>query len=662
MQSRQPDNQHNLLIAILLSVGVLMAWQFFYAGPKMKKEQEARKQVELQKKKAAEQKAKTQAPTNTKAPTTAPGTPAAPATTAKKTATPTPTPATGSKEGAPPTPGKDGSAPAVPGTTKKPGLARQAALDKSPRIKIRTPSLTGSISLQGGRIDDLKLINYRETQKPNSPNVILFSPSAAQNPYFAEFGWVAQPNDKLKLPGPKTIWRAEGTRTLAPGRPVSMTWNNGQGLTFKRTVSVDADYMFKIVDSVENKTAKTLTLFPYGRIFRYGTPKIEGFFIAHEGLIGVLGKKGYQEITYSDVQADDGSKQFKSVSGGWLGFTDKYWAATLIPGQKKPYTANLKLVAKKSPTSKESFQADYLGQPIVVTPNTTGKVSNQLFAGAKRVGLVETYGEKLKIEKFDLLIDWGWFHFITRPMFYLLNWLYELIGNFGVAIIAVTIIVKIIFFPLANKSYESMAKMKKLQPEMERLRDRYKDDKARQQQALMELYKKEKINPLAGCLPILIQIPVFFALYKVLFVTIDMRHAPFFGWIQDLSAPDSSSLFNLFGLLPFAPPEAWLLGHTIGAWPLMMGATMWLQMQLNPQQPDPIQQQIFNWMPVIFTVLLAGFAAGLVIYWFWNNILSIAQQWVIMKRQGVDVPLIDNLRKTLDPVLKLIDRYKKKAP
>ena len=641
MRSQQPDNQNNLLIAIVLSVCVLMAWQFFYAGPKMKREQEERRQAELLKKSN-----QPQAPQEGNTGSAGSKGAAAPAETAQK-------------GGKPPAPGREGSAPSVPGAVGGAKVTRADALKKSPRVGIRTPGVRGSISLKGGRIDDIELLRYRQTLSPDSPKVVLFSPAEAEAPYFAEFGWVAAAGSSIKTPGKDTIWKVEGARTLQPGQPVTLTWDNGDGIVFRRTISVDENYMFTIDDKFANNTGKSATLYPYGRIYRYGTPKIEGFFIAHEGLIGVLGKDGYQEITYADIQKDKGSKNFKSVSGGWLGFTDKYWAAAIIPGQDRPYDANLILANKKSLSSKEAFQADFLGKPISAEPGKTGGVSSKMFAGAKRVGLVESYAEKLKIEKFDLLIDWGWFHFITRPMFYLLNWLYELIGNFGLSIIAVTIIVKVLFFPLANKSYESMAKMKKLQPEMERLRDRYKDDKARQQQELMALYQKEKINPLAGCLPILIQIPVFFALYKVLFVTIDMRHAPFLGWIQDLSVPDPTSLFNLFGLMPWPAPEGYLLGYTIGIWPLLMGATMWLQMQLNPQQPDPVQQQIFNWMPIIFTVLLAGFAAGLVIYWFWNNVLSIAQQWFIMKRQGVEVPLKENLLKTFEPITKLVNGSKK---
>jgi YidC/Oxa1 family membrane protein insertase len=352
----------------------------------------------------------------------------------------------------------------------------------------------------------------------------------------------------------------------------------------------------------------------------------------------VLGDTGLLELPYSDALKEGGGRTFEQVTGGWLGFTDKYWAAVLIPNQTETYRASL-TGQKKTPTQKEAYHTNYLLGAVTLPPGAKKSVDGHLFAGARQVYLVQAYNDTLKIKQFDLLIDWGWFYFITKPLFYLIHWLYTILGNFGLAILAVTVLVKAAFYPLANKSYESMAKMKKLQPEMERIRDRYKDDRGRQQQELMALYQKEKINPLAGCLPILIQIPVFFALYKVLFVTIDMRHAPFYGWIKDLSAADPTSIFNLFGLLPFAVPEF----LQIGAWPIIMGLTMWLQMQLNPQQPDPVQQQIFNWMPVIFTFLLATFPAGLVIYWAWNNILSIIQQAWIMKKNGVENPIWKNL-------------------
>ena len=608
------DNQKNLLLAIVLSIGVLLAWQVFYAGPKMKAEQE---RIARQKETQPVQ----------------PGTPAQPGT-AQPTATP----------GA--TPGTPGSIPMAPATPAPAALmTRELSLKSSPRMAIETPSLRGSIALKGGRIDDLVLVKYREQVAATSPNVVLFSPTDAPHPYFAEHGWIAPAGTTVKLPGSDTVWTAASSGALTPTNPARLTWDNGEGLIFRRTISVDADYMFTVRDEVQNNSATAQSLFPYARIYRVGTPKLEGFLILHEGLIGFVGDAGLQEHKYSDTLKDDGSKTIEKATGGWLGITDKYWAAAVIPSQSIEYRANF-LGIKATNGQREAFQTDFrLVEPVTVAPGATASTESSLFAGAKQVQLVNAYGDAQKIKRFDLMIDWGWFHFITKPLFQLIHWLagwfagMGFVGNFGLAILATTVLVKLAFFPLANKSYESMAKMKNLQPEMEKLRERFKDDRAKQQQELMALYRKEKINPLAGCLPILLQIPVFFALYKVLFVTIDMRQAPFYGWIHDLSAPDPTSLFNLFGLLPFEAP-AFL--H-VGVWPIIMGITMWVQMQLNPQQPDPIQQKIFNWMPVLFTFLLASFPAGLVIYWAWNNVLSLIQQYTIMRKNKTEVHLWKNL-------------------
>lgn len=638
MFSQDPGDQKNLLAAILLSVGVMLAWQYFYASPKIKQEAERQKRI------AAEQQAKAKAggqaqgvPVGGAAPKaggTAPSAPASPAGTAPSLSQ------------------TAGSAPVAE------ALTRKAALNATKRLPIKTSSLSGSINLRGGRIDDLLLVKYHEKVDPSSPQVVLFSPANAPNTYFAEHGWVAGPGVAAKVPSSDTVWKVSGGETsLAPGKPVTLTWNNGEGLVFKRTISLDDNYMFEIVDAVENTTSKSVTLFPYGRIYRYGTPKIEGFFIQHEGLIGFIGEQKLQEIDYSEALEDGGGKTYKDITGGWLGFTDKYWAATLIPDQTKKFTGNLNAPQKKSAGGKEAFQADFLMEAVTIPASGSQAVKTHLFAGAKKVNLINGYENDLKIMEFNYMVDWGWFYFITKPLYQLIHWFYGILGNFGLAILAVTVVVKAAFFWFANKSYESMAKMKKLQPHMERLRERYKDDKMAQQKELMELYKKEKINPLAGCLPVLVQIPVFFALYKVLFVSIDMRHAPFYGWIQDLSAKDPTSLFNLFGLLPYTVPDFLV----VGIWPLIMGITMWLQMQLNPQQPDPVQQQIFNWMPVMFTFLLASFPAGLVIYWAWNNILSLAQQYLIMKRQGVDVPLLDNIKRNAGAVGKFFGELTNKS-
>jgi YidC/Oxa1 family membrane protein insertase len=595
------DNQKNLLLAIVLSVGVLLAWQVFYAGPKLKDDQERRQRIQQEQSQVKEQPggAKT-------GPVTAPG--------------------------AVPQPGA-----VVPSAVPAPpALTREAALQTTARVRIETPSLRGSIALAGARIDDLVLAKYRETVDPKSPNVVLFSPSGAPHPYYAEYGWAVGNGVTQAMPGRDTVWRVEKEAPLTPASPVTLIWDNGQGLVFRRTIAVDADYLFTVTEQVENKTGAEITLHPFSLISRHGTPKTEGYYILHEGPIGVMGDAGLQELNYADLLKDGGTKTYTKKTGGWLGMTDKYWAAALIPDQKLLYDA--KVLGVKG--GKEYFQTDFLMAGVSVPPGGQGSSTSNLFAGAKQVTLIEAYHEKLNAKNFDLMIDWGWFYFITKPLFKLLHWLSQVLGNYGLAVLATTVLVKAAFFPLANKSYESMAKMKKLQPEMEKIRGRFKEDRVKQQQELMALYKNEKINPMSGCLPIVLQIPVFFALYKVLFVTIDMRHAPFFGWIKDLSAPDPTSLFNLFGLLPYQVPD---MLH-VGVWPLIMGVTMWVQMQLNPQQPDPVQQKIFNWMPVIFTFMLASFSAGLVIYWAWNNTLSVIQQAVIMKRHGAKIELWDNVK------------------
>jgi YidC/Oxa1 family membrane protein insertase len=601
MQRPNPDNQNNLLLAVVLSMAALFGWQMFYAEPRIQAERQRLEQIKKQEK---EQQAKQ---------------PGAESGDAGKTAT---------------LEAPKSAQPAM-------ALTRADALALSPRIQIETPSLTGSIALKGGRIDDLHLVKYHDTVDPKSPNVVLFSPGEFKNAYFAEYGWLAAPGSQVKTPDRESLWQVEGNSTLSPTSPVTLVWDNGQGVIFRRTISVDADYMFKIVDAFENKTDAPVTLVPYARVSRYGVPKVQGYWILHEGFVGVLGEKGLEELTYAHALDADGPTVVDNAVGGWLGFTDKYWAATLIPDQTAHYDANLSTVKPRVPGDVDEYHASYRLSAITAAPGESKSISAHLYAGAKEVKLIEGYEKSLGINKFELMIDWGWFYFITKPMYFLMEAINGVVKNFGVTILLLTVLVKLAFFPLANKSYESMAKMKKLQPEIEKLRARFKDDMPRQQQEMMALYKKEKVNPLAGCLPILLQIPVFFALYKVLFVTIDMRHAPFFGWIKDLSAPDPTSLFNLFGLLPFAVPE---FLH-VGVWPLIMGLTMWFQMQLNPQQPDPIQQQIFNWMPVLFTFLLAAFPAGLVIYWAWSNTLSIAQQSVILKRQGAPIPIMDNLRR-----------------
>ncbi|AHB47567.1 insertase [Hyphomicrobium nitrativorans NL23] len=615
--SQRQDDQRNLLIAVVLSVAVMLGWQLFYVGPQVKEHQEKQQRERVAEQQAEQKASRDAAQPGVARPSVGPGT---------QTALPV-----------------------------RPAGTRAEALGLSARLPIETPSITGSISLKGGLVDDIVLQNYRETVDPKSPHVVLFSPLGSPNAYFAEYGWQGAPGSQIALPDSETVWQAEANAKLTPQTPVTLTWVNGQGMVFKRTLAIDEHYMLTVTNAVENTTSGDVVLTPYARLYRFGTPRIEGFFIMHEGLIGVPGDAGLQEITYADVLEDGGGRSFDGKTGGWLGITDKYWAAALIPDQKQTYAGSFRGQRPAGPGSQEVFWTDYQQSPVIVSAGTTQTIEGHLFAGAKQVRKIEEYEANLGIEKFELLVDWGWFYFITKPLFYLLDWLYRLLGNFGLAIIGVTVLVKIAFFPLSNKSYVSMAKMKKLQPQMEQLRERYTDDKAKMQQELMELYKKEKINPLAGCLPILVQIPVFFALYKVLFVSIDMRHAPFFGWIQDLSAPDPTSIFNLFGLLPYSVPDFLMLG----IWPVIMGITMWLQMQLNPPQPDPIQQKIFNWMPLVFTFLLAGFPAGLVIYWAWNNILSIVQQWYISSKQGVEIHLVDNIKRQFAGLGRLFGRKPK---
>lgn len=603
------NDQKNMILAIVLSALVLIGWQFFYNVPQMeRRKQEEQGQVH-------------------KTVPTQPG------------ATTTPSQQSGGAA-APQTSTAPGAVPA--GQVAAPqSLTRSQAIAASPRVRIETPRVTGSINLKGARIDDLSLVKYRETVDANSPAIILLSPSGAPDAYYAEFGWVGAAGTPVKVPDANTVWTQQGTGALTTGSPVTLTWDNGEGLTFRRTIAVDENYLFTLKDEVDNKTAAPVSLFPFALIARHGTPQVSGFYILHEGLVGVLGDQGLQEFSYSKVEE---RKQIPfKVTNGWLGITDKYWAATLLPKTD----ANLQARFSSFPVGNlKAYQADYLLDQQTIAPGATGTADARLFAGAKEVALIDAYDKNLGLNRFELLIDWGWFYFITKPMFWAIDWFFRLVGNFGVAILLVTLLIKAIFFPLANKSYASMAKMKVIQPEMVKLRERYPDDKVKQQQEMMELYKREKINPIAGCLPILIQIPVFFALYKVLFVTIEMRHAPFFGWIRDLSAPDPTNLFNLFGLIPFDPSHLPVIGPflVLGIWPIIMGITMWFQMKLNPAPPDPTQKMIFDWMPLIFTFMLASFPAGLVIYWAWNNTLSVLQQSIIMKKNGAKIELMDNIR------------------
>jgi len=596
------ENNKNFILAMVLSLGVLIGWQYFVVSPRIAQERRA---AEIEATRQAETVA--QNPAGDSAPGAIP------------------------KSGLP---AKDISS--IPGVVARNDSAtsndRDAALAADPRVEIDSARLSGSINLRGGRIDDLHLKDYRETIDKTSPTIILLSPKASpQGAYFAEFGWVGDENSGA-VPQSNTLWEVDGSPKLTVTSPVDLRWKNDKGLVFNRQISVDKDYLFTIRDRVENTSGTDVSLQAYGRIARFGTPKTEGIFVLHEGLIGDIGEEGLQEVDYDEIE-DDLTVNMQPATTGWLGITDKYWATALIPGGK--FTSRFAFFDK----DRKQYQADYIGDAIAVAPGQTAEVTSRLFAGAKQVAILDTYENDLQVRNFSNLIDWGWFYFITKPLFKLLSWIYGLIGNFGVAILVVTVLLKILFFPLANKSYVSMANMKKMQPAMTEIRERFAEDKVKQQQEMMALYKKEKINPAAGCWPMLVQIPVFFALYKVLYVTIEMRQAPFFGWIQDLAAPDPTSMFNLFGLLPFGVPQYLM----IGVWPLLMGITMFLQMRMNPTPPDPTQAMIFNWMPVVFTFMLATFPAGLVIYWAWNNFLTILQQGTIMRRQGVKIELIDNL-------------------
>ncbi len=581
------SDQRNMILAIVLSVVILVGWEFYSS---------------LNRPPPVSPTAETTGETATGT------TPVAPAPTAGGSVVPS-----------------------VPGavTADEPlAVTDRAAVLKNgdSRVRISTPRLHGSILLRGGRIDDLTLIDYREELDPESPEIVLFSPQNAKGAYFAEHGWIGAKG--VDVPGPKTVWSAN-TTTLTAESPVTLTWDNGQGLVFSRTYALDDDYMFTVTQRVRNKGSEAAPLFPYGLISRQGTPEVTKFFILHEGLLGVFDGT-LKEVDYDDLKEEGDISQ--PTTGGWIGFTDKFLLAALIPDQKSE-TATRFLHSRRD--GDDRYQADFRGERMIAEAGGTIEFTSHLFAGAKEISLLDRYEETLGVVEFWRAIDFGYLYFLTRPIFYFLIYINDYVGNFGVSILVLTILIKILFFPLANKSYKAMSKMKKLQPEMTKLRERFGDDKARLNQEMMALYKKEKANPAAGCLPMLIQIPVFFALYKVLFVTIEMRHAPFFGWIVDLSAPDPTSVWNLFGLIPWDPSLLIPSTLNIGVWPLVMGLTMFLQQKLNPQPADPLQAKIFLFLPLMFTFLLAQFPAGLVVYWAWNNTLSIIQQKIIMTRMGV---------------------------
>ena len=520
--------------------------------------------------------------------------------------------------------------PAAPGTQPTSAVPPPALQRDVPRIKIAAPRVQGTVNLAGARLDDLVLRDYREEVKPDSPLVRLLEPRVDPQPYYVQFGWTAEGD--VRVPGPDEVWKASA-QELTTTTPVTLSWDNGAGQVFEIMLSVDAEYLFTAEQRVRNSGAAPVKTYPWARIRRDYTPTVAGYYILHEGLIGVLGdrlqEQGYDKAKSEGPKQPGGASLNMATTGGWAGITDKYWLTALIPDQAVPARAAFRYFTENG---SDRYQVDFVTAEAQTAANGGVSTSTmRLFAGAKEVGVLDAYESQLKLPHFDKAVDFGWFYPGTKWIFYALDWLYKLTGNFGVAILIFTIFVKALFFPLANKSYRSMNKMKLLGPKIAEIRERLKDEPQKMQSEIMGVYKTSGANPASGCLPMVIQIPVFFSLYKVIFVTIEMRHAPFFGWIKDLSAVDPTNVFNLFGLIPVDPAQYSHLLH-LGVWPLIMGVTMYLQQKLNPPPPDPVQARIFQFMPIIFTFMLASFPAGLVIYWSWNNLLTIAQQWTIMRR------------------------------
>ena len=498
--------------------------------------------------------------------------------------------------------------------------SRKEAINKVKRIKLENQNIKGSISLEGGVIDDVTFKNYKKYLNSDE-EVIFLNPKNSKEGYYLETGWAAAGNKNLKLPLDSTIWKTKGNNLLTPSTPIFLEWNNGEGLIFTKKIELDNKFLFKITQSIKNNSNNSYQFFPYAQITRNYKPKVNPIYILHEGFIGVFGDE-LKEMDYEDIE----DEKFKiNSSKGWLGITDKYWITAIVPEKGKNFKSEFL-------SNNSKYMANFIiKDPVILNPNETVSNNINAFVAAKEVSVIDNYATEQNIEKFDLAIDWGWFYFFTKPLFFVIDYFFKITGNFGLAIVIITALVRLIFFPLANYSFRSMAKMKVLQPEMVRLKELHKDDKTKLQQEMMALYKREKVNPISGCLPVLIQIPFFFAIYKMLYVTLEMRHQPFFGWIEDLSARDPTSVFNLFGLIPWDPPTFLM----IGAWPIFMGLSMYLQQKLNPTPPDPIQAKIFMFFPLFLTIILAPFPSGLVVYWTINNILTIAQQWVIMKRTKV---------------------------
>ncbi|WGI21694.1 membrane protein insertase YidC [Amylibacter sp. IMCC11727] len=552
-----------------------------------------------------------------------------------------------SAEGVPTAPSADGTiaAPSLDGSAAD---TREVALGKTERVEIKTDRVEGSLSLLGGRIDDLRLLDYNVNLNDPSLKETLLSPAGGPNAYYATYGWApTNAADFEFMPSAKTPWTLEAGTTLTVDSPVTLRWDNGQGLIFRRVISIDKDYLFSITQSVENTTSDDIRLQPYGIVARVGEPETIGFYILHEGVVRASDGE-IQEIDYDDMpdQTADASEggnvdKIKVENNGWIGFTDKYWMTALIPTPGTGFTSVSKYTGKN-----DTYQTDMRLPTMTIAAGTTAEAKSSLFAGAKEWEAIKHYQDDLGVEQFVDSIDWGWFFFLTKPIFQVLHWLNGLIGNMGWAIIGLTLIIKAILFPLAYKSYVSMARMKELQPEMEKLKEKHGEDRQAMQQGMMKLYKEKKVNPAAGCLPILLQIPIFFSLYKVIFVTIELRHAPFIWWLTDLSAPDPTSILNLFGLLPWGTPgpESFFAIFSIGVFPVLMGITMWMQQKLNPAPTDKTQAQIFAWMPWVFMFMLGTFASGLVVYWVANNTITFIQQYTIMRSQGVKPDIFGNIK------------------
>ncbi len=498
-------------------------------------------------------------------------------------------------------------------------LTREESINTSKRVKIENNSVIGSINLKGALIDDISFKKHKQKVE-DGKNVIFLNPSDTENGFYIETGWTSIGN-KIKVPTKETEWTVKGNNILSDNTPVILQWNNKEGVIFEKRIELDDKYLFKISQQVKNNSNSSLNLYPYAQMTRNKIPDdIQNFYIQHEGFIGVFDDE-LKEDDYDDVEE---KKIVRESNEGWLGITDKYWMTAFVPESGKNF--------KSTFLYENGFKANYIiNDPVNIGKSSTGGNKLRLFIAAKEVDTIDGYAADQNINKFDLVIDWGWFYFFTKPLFFVIDYLFKISGNFGTAIVLLTIAIRLIFFPLANFSFRSMAKMKAVQPEMMRLKELHKDDKVKLQQEMMALYRKEKINPASGCLPVLIQIPFFFAIYKMLFISLEMRHQPFFGWIKDLSAQDPTSLFNLFGLIPWDPPGFMI----IGIWPILMGASMWVQQKLNPAPADPIQAKIFAFFPLFLTIILASFPSGLVVYWTINNILTIAQQYVIVKKTTV---------------------------